>query len=83
MSFSDAQMTLALSPEHIEWNSLCGLINRNWPRHAELIDTAMAETDRDVVTAGGDPEVASEYPAYYGNATVILRGLLTLALGIS
>jgi hypothetical protein len=80
--FTPNQMALILSAEHIGWEGLCGLIKRNWPHLEVLVDTAMEQTDADVRAANGDPETASEYPAYYAKATLILRGLLTLSLGL-
>jgi hypothetical protein len=76
------QLVLALSPEHIGWDGLCGLIERNWPQHMDLIDTAMEETDRKIRAAGGDPEDASALPPYYATATDALRGMLKIALGL-
>lgn len=80
MKLTEQEMALALSPEHIGWNGLCGLIKQNWPQHLGMVDEAMAEADRLVEGAGGDSEVMSAFPAYYGTATGILRTLLTTAL---
>lgn len=78
--FTPSQTTLMLSPEHIGWDGLCGLIKNNWPQHAGLIDDAMDAVDVAYTTAGSDPEIMAGLPAYYAEASRALRALLTDAL---